>query len=717
MFRVSITGWSSSPLMRTSTRGLQKHIKYQKTRLAPKIKRREAPNPHKNTAGVFHSGLRLPVNLTKHFDRHVDVINDSAYHPPFLVHDYIMDTSDYILEPFNAGKGVVMNRNHVLNSLDFNGIDHFAGLVKKYMNEPSAASVTFFKARGDVWSTGTNYIEIYENLDTKEGRKKIFDYFRKLYTAINDTKNGSSLLTPFIDGLCMGSAASFAVNCPATACGPKADLCWPETAFGFHPHAGAMHILNTLPRNIGVFMALTGSRLTGHSIVEAGLGNFSFTEELIQSMQIALDERKYRGFDEGYKVLRMMDGYSKGPFELLPHLDVIERCFGKPTVPEIIESLEHEALTDDWAKHQLKKLRERSPLSLVITLEALKRSTGKSIHYVLKQDFRLTTRFLDSHDFREGVKKLIVEGNKNGKPVWEYKTPEEVPQSVVDAFFAPTGDEDTEFIISGHDDKLNLPEQVQEFDEYLSSLMAGENPVPMRLSMTRDLSPKDKSILPQLSNERPNLHLDMLTERDKYYTEPKWDFYLDDAYQLTVDKKHYDGPRIWKNYNGPEAGEVWSAMEEVDADAAYNNARPVSEHGKWRQNEDIYDCFNEIKNLFNVLQHPYPEQDSIIRDRTVSKEEQQKSEDAFAAENDIAIPDDTFIPPEHEDVIPYQGKMRFPPYEKLPQTLEEADKLSLSDDDYTTAESDGDSSGISKAPLPKDQKLVDPSLARWDSDF
>ena len=94
------------------------------------------------------------MNLTKHFDRHVDVINDSAYHPPFLVHDYIMDTvcisfifiylsnfsnfilffflkkSDYILEPFNAGKGVVMNRNHVLNSLDFNGIDHFAGLVK-----------------------------------------------------------------------------------------------------------------------------------------------------------------------------------------------------------------------------------------------------------------------------------------------------------------------------------------------------------------------------------------------------------------------------------------------------------------------------------------------------------------------------------------------------------------------------------------------------------
>ena len=36
---------------------------------------------------------------------------------------------------------------------------------------------------------------------------------------------GSEIFNSFI----VGSAASFAVNCPATACGPKADLCWPET--------------------------------------------------------------------------------------------------------------------------------------------------------------------------------------------------------------------------------------------------------------------------------------------------------------------------------------------------------------------------------------------------------------------------------------------------------------------------------------------------------
>ena len=41
-----------------------------------------------------------------------------------------INQADYILEPFNAGKGVVMNRQHVLNALDFNGIDQFSGLAK-----------------------------------------------------------------------------------------------------------------------------------------------------------------------------------------------------------------------------------------------------------------------------------------------------------------------------------------------------------------------------------------------------------------------------------------------------------------------------------------------------------------------------------------------------------------------------------------------------------
>jgi hypothetical protein len=71
----------------------------------------------------------------------------------------------------------------------------------------------------------------------------------------------------FLYSFLVGSAASFAVNCVATAATPDGDIAWPETGFGFHPDAGASYILSTLPAGIGIWLALTGSRLTGHSIV------------------------------------------------------------------------------------------------------------------------------------------------------------------------------------------------------------------------------------------------------------------------------------------------------------------------------------------------------------------------------------------------------------------------------------------------------------------
>jgi len=396
MLRRQLCVGSPANALFVQKRNLFKGIKHYKTRLPPKIKKREAPNEHKNTVGVFHSGERLPANLTKHYDRKVDVINNSEYHPPFLFHDYMMDTSDYLLEPFNAGKAVVMNRLHVMNSLDFNGIDQFSGLVKKYMNEPEASSVTFLKSQGNaVWSTGTNFIEILQNLDSAAGRKKIFSYYRKLYKTIHHVHNGESILCPFINGLTLGSAASFAVNCTFTATGSKADLCWPETSFGFHPDAGAVHILNTLPRGIGEWMALTGSRLTGNSIVRAGLASWSYTEDMLQAMQEFMDQHKYVGAKEGAKILEMYGGMVSDPFELLPHLDTMSKCFeDKESVPEIMSALEEAAKTDDWAKRQLAKLKTKSPLSLVITLEAINRSRKLSINRVLRQDFRLTTRFL-----------------------------------------------------------------------------------------------------------------------------------------------------------------------------------------------------------------------------------------------------------------------------------------------------------------------------------
>lgn len=127
---------------------------------------------------------------------------------------------------------------------------------------------------------------------------------------------------------------------------------------------------------------------------KAGLGSYTFTEDLVQGIQRYLDDHKYTGAKEGVKVLESLSGLHSEPFDLLPYLDVIQRCFDKHTMPQVMRALEKEAKINEWAAKQYEKIKKKSPLSLVVTLEAFNRSKDYSINQVLCQDFRLTTRFL-----------------------------------------------------------------------------------------------------------------------------------------------------------------------------------------------------------------------------------------------------------------------------------------------------------------------------------
>jgi len=474
-----------------------------------------------------------------------------------------------------------------------------------------------------------------------------------------------------------------------------------------------MHILSTLPRGIGEWMALTGSRITGNSVVKAGLANYTFTDDLLQTMQRVLDDQPQVGPAAGIRVMEEMKGTAEEPFELLPHLKLMEKCFVQPTVPDIMQALAEEAPTSKWAALQLEKLKKKSPLSLVITLEALRRAEDMNIDQVLRQDFRLTTRFLDSKDFREGVEKLVVKQGEEGLPQWEHASPADVPQTLVDYFFSPTGDEDTEFVVHGNNDKENLDQNLQQFHEDYEYVLHGKLPRNLRHRLGTHFDEKGHVTLPELSNHRPGMPLEEVLA-DKGYTELNYNYHLDEALPRSFRKDHYDGPKLWKENGGLDADLTISLMKGVDAGELYSEERPVSENGLWRSTTDFYDTYKDLRELFNVVQHPYPRRDSIIRGRTVSREVQQKVETQISSQLDDGM--DVLMEDNENPLRPKAPTMRYPPYEELPKNLRELDKMSMSDDDYSTAE-DEPEKGPRHLRFKKDEAILDPDVARWDSDL
>jgi enoyl-CoA hydratase len=53
----------------------------------------------------------------------------------------------------------------------------------------------------------------------------------------------------------------------------------------------------------------------------------------------------------------------------------------------------------------------------------------------MKAEYALAGRVVRTHDFREGVRALLID--KTGNPQWDPATPEEVTGEMLDVLFAP----------------------------------------------------------------------------------------------------------------------------------------------------------------------------------------------------------------------------------------------------------------------------------------
>ena len=75
------------------------------------------------------------------------------------------------------------------------------------------------------------------------------------------------------------------------------------------------------------------------------------------------------------------------------------------------------ATARDWADGVIADLKARSPLSLKVTHRHIREARALDLRQTLSVDYRLACRFLDGHDFYEGVRAALID--KDGKPRWQ----------------------------------------------------------------------------------------------------------------------------------------------------------------------------------------------------------------------------------------------------------------------------------------------------------
>ncbi len=232
-----------------------------------------------------------------------------------------------------------------------------------------------------------------------------------------------------MDGIVMGGGLGLAAHGSARIVTERSRLAMPETIIGFFPDVGMSYLLARAPGETGTHLALTGTEINGPDALAIGLADV-----LVPSESVATDG------DVLELVVRLHQG-SAGlptlPPARRPEATVagqrrwIDRCYRGDDGVAILDRLA--ADPDPAAREAAATVRQRSPLSVLTALTAIRRARSLDLDAVLAQDLRLARAFAGQPDLLEGVRAQLVD--RDHHPVWRYPALSEVPPGLVESLF------------------------------------------------------------------------------------------------------------------------------------------------------------------------------------------------------------------------------------------------------------------------------------------
>ncbi|KAL9995363.1 putative 3-hydroxyisobutyryl-CoA hydrolase [Helianthus debilis subsp. tardiflorus] len=329
------------------------------------------------------------------------------------------------------------------------------------------AKLLIIKGAGRAFSAGGDLKVFYDGRNSKDYCLQVVYRYYWLCYHIHTYKKPQVAL---VHGIAMGGGATLMVPMKFSVVTEKTVFAMPEASIGFHTDCSFSYILSRLPGRLGEYFALTGARLSGAELVAAGLATHLVPLDKLLELENRLvslnsgDESAVKAAIEEFSIDVQISQES-----VLHKREVIDECFSKDSVEEILESFEAESRKEgnEWIVPVLKGLKRSSPTGLKITLKSIRDGRKQTLSECLKKEFRLTINLLRaiiSGDVFEGIRALTID--KDNSPKWDPLTLGEVDSKKLDLVFEPF-EEALE---------LNIPENEEQrwTGKYEDSVYAGK---------------------------------------------------------------------------------------------------------------------------------------------------------------------------------------------------------------------------------------------------
>ena len=269
------------------------------------------------------------------------------------------------------------------------------------------------------------------------------DFFRTEYRMNAALKAFPKPVLAILDGVTMGGGVGLSVHGSHRIATERTLFAMPETGIGLFPDVGGGWFLPRLEGQLGTWLALTGARLKGADVAAAGVATHYLPSELVPALAKQLEAA-----DFSVDAPAMLDEILRGLTHAVPapsygaHRETIHRCFAGESAEQIVTALE--ADPGDWAKGEAATIRAKSPETVKVALRQLREGARcETFEDNMRMEFRIGWRKVQSHDFQEGVRAVIID--KDNTPIWSPARLEDVSDADVAKYFAPLGEDELTF--------------------------------------------------------------------------------------------------------------------------------------------------------------------------------------------------------------------------------------------------------------------------------
>ncbi|KAL0946804.1 hypothetical protein HGRIS_012975 [Hohenbuehelia grisea] len=349
-----------------------------------------------------------------------------------------------VFESKLAVRRYILNRPDKLNALNTPMLELMLPKIEEW-NNSDLCGVIVGTGAGRAFCAGGDVAGVVSNAADSNTRHLAVEFFQKEFDLDYFLATLKKPYIAILDGHTMGGGVGLSVHAPFRVATEKTIYSMPETKIGYFPDVGASYFLSKLDGQLGTYLSLTGALVSGRDVFDLGLATHFIPSRRVPMLldQLSTMENPTQdGINEAIEELSAERESTETPLRLAgPVRAALDTAFSHNAVEKIFKDLETfaidaEPVVREWAAETLSALQLRSPTSLKVALEAIRRGKSLALVDALNMELRIATAFCSgaSPDFATGVKAVLVEKTK-ARPSWSPNNLDAVTPAIVSKFF------------------------------------------------------------------------------------------------------------------------------------------------------------------------------------------------------------------------------------------------------------------------------------------